>query len=141
MTIDTSTFTLPGADDWPSQLDPCPSATRQLTGLTEAQYVVLAEHLVQLQAEEAEREAARQRWQPCFDELAEVEENDGGVAMAEHLLERSRLCGWNETEDQRLRVLTCSLAEVLRLELYRDRRTQEVLARPYRGPAVRRSES
>jgi hypothetical protein len=58
----------------------------------------------------------RERWQPVLDELADI---DDGVEMARHLIERSRLCGWDEAEDWRLRTLVAGLVQELRLEVRR----------------------
>jgi hypothetical protein len=50
--------------------------------------------------------------------------------MARHFIERTRLCGWEENEDLRLRALVVGLVEILRLDVRRRRHTGEVTIKP-----------
>jgi hypothetical protein len=100
MTIDATMLALPNANDWPLQPDPHPSPRQQISDLTDDEFAAANAAVEQLRLRKAEQEAMRQRWQPCVDELVEVDDDeDGDAAMARHFLAMCALCGWNIDDD------------------------------------------
>jgi hypothetical protein len=126
---------------WPNQNAPQqPSLFPQLTDLSDDELAAATAAVERLRLRKAEQEANRQRWQPIFDELANLEEEDGSYGMAVRLIEMAELCGWNEDQDERLCGLAVSLIEQLELDVKRNKRG-ELSVKRWHGPVVRHIES
>jgi hypothetical protein len=139
MPNDVSTFTsaTSALNTWPDQNAPQqPSLFPQLTDLSDDELAAATAAVERLRLRKAEQEANRQRWQPVFDELATLEEEDGSYGMVARLIEMAELCGWNEDEDERLCSLVVALIEQLELDVKRNKRG-EVSVRHWHGPVVR----
>jgi hypothetical protein len=100
MTIDAATLALPDAADWPLQPDPRPSPRQHLIDLTADEFEAAEAAVMQLRAQKAEEDAMRSKWQPCLDELVELDDNEeDDNAMGAHVMRMAALCGWNPADD------------------------------------------
>jgi hypothetical protein len=133
-------LSLPDTDAWPVHHDPHPASRKQLSDLSDDELAAATEAVEQLRQAKAAQEVNRQRWQPIFDELVEIEEDGGSNGMAARLIEMSELCNWDETEDERLCGLAVALIEQLGLDVKRNKRG-EVSVDRWRGPVVRHRET
>jgi hypothetical protein len=105
--------------------------------LTEEEASAAAEAIKEVRAQHRRDEKARQIWQPVCDELGRIDVFPSNVAMARRLIERTRLCGWNEDNDGRLTCVAGGLVALLELSIGRDRRTGNVTVN---GQVIREDE-
>jgi hypothetical protein len=91
-------------------------------GDLDADELAAAQAAIQKLRDQKQMEAEdRERWEEPLGELAEFLAEGNSSEMAQLFIDRTRLCGWDEEQDERLLNLVIGLIEQLDLRVRCDR--------------------